>query len=112
MKRFLLILICLLPLSLLAENPIDDDCTFNGIPLRGKVYIYPSIGLEDFRVCIVASGTEDLKVHAKTFCDEQSECGEWQFVDNPGLADFTIAIVDKAYSDFTISYFPIPGINK
>jgi len=112
MKRLLLLLICFLPLQLLAGNPIDDDCTFNGIPLKGKVYVYPSTGLENFKVGFAAQGTEDLKVLVKNFCDDQSNCGEWQFVDNPALADFTIAIVSTGLADFTISYFPIPGINK
>ena len=112
MKRLLLLLICFLPLQLFAENPIDDDCTFNGIPLRGKVYVYHSTGLEIFKVGIATPGTEDLKVLVKNFCDDQSNCGEWQFVDNPALADFTIAIVSTGLADFTISYFPIPGINK
>ena len=112
MKRFLLILICLLPLSLLAENPIDDDCTFNGIPLYGKVYIYTSsTGFEDFRVAIDSSGFEDLRVLKQHCCAD--ECGEWQFVASPAFADFTIAILDNsAFVDFVISYSSFSGLNK
>ena len=111
MKRLLLLLICFLPLQMLAENPIDDDCTFNGIPLRGKVYIYPSTGFQDFKIALVDNGFADLKVKVRDFCDKQSSCGEWQLVDNPAWADFTIAFVSKGFEDFTIAFSDFAGLN-
>ena len=110
MKRFLHILICLLPLSLLAENPIDDDCTFNGIPLRGKVYIYESRGLADINVSIVDRGVEDLRVNKKNCCSD--ECGEWEFIDNPALADFSICIVPRGVEDIMITFCEVPGVSS
>lgn len=108
MKRLLLLLICFLPLQLLAENPIDDDCTFNGIPLRGKVYVYDTFGLADVNIAVVLEGAEDLRVNLKSCCAE--ECGEWELIENPALADFTICIVQIGVEDFLIAYSPINGL--
>ena len=52
MKRLLLLLICFLPLQLLAGNPIDNDCSCKGIPLHGRVFITSDSGTEDFKITI------------------------------------------------------------
>ncbi len=96
MKRLLLLLICFLPLQMLAENPIDDDCTFNGIPLYGKVKIV-DIG-ETFKVRIVDIG-EDIKICESNF--NETTCGNWQFVTIG--EDFSIRFVTIG-EDFTIRF--------
>ncbi len=96
MKRFLLILICLLPIALFAENPISDSCTFNGVPLYGKVKIV-DIG-ETFKVRVVDIG-EDIKIRESNF--NETTCGVWQFVTIG--EDFSIRFVTIG-EDFTIRF--------
>lgn len=55
---------------------IAPDCTYNGIPLHGKVKV-----VEHF---------EDLKV--KPVQHFANSCGQWQFVDN--FEDFKVKFVD------------------
>lgn len=86
----------LLALTLLASNPISEDCTFEGITLHGDVEVVESFA--DIRVQVVTS-FPDLKVkRVDSFADE---CGEWEFVDSFG--DFTIEFVDS-FPDIKIEY--------
>ncbi len=103
MKRFLLILICFLPLVLFAENPIDDDCTFNGIPLYGRVKI-----VEEFPTFLISINDSFPNLNVRIVDGFANECGEWQIVDD--FPDFTIRIVE-GFSDFSIKYVDVwPGI--
>lgn len=96
MKR-ILSLIALVALALCfnanAQSRISN-CTFNGIPLYGKVKVVSSFA--DFKVKQVSS-FEDLKVDVVS--SFANSCGKWQFVDS--FPDFTIEFVD-AFEDFSI----------
>lgn len=86
-----------------AEDPIDDDCRCEGIPLYGKVKVVEAFA--DFKVKIVGS-FPDLKVRTvSAFADE---CGEWQFVES--FPDFTVQFVES-FPDFTIQFVEnFPGL--
>lgn len=71
-----------------AEGELGADCTWNGIPLFGKVQIVESF--PDIKVGIVTS-FPDLKV--KTVTSFPDDCGEWQFVTS--FPDFTIQFVES-----------------
>lgn len=72
------------------------SCTFNGIPLYGKVKVVNSF--PDIKVKVVNS-FEDLDVQkVNAFADK---CGKWQFVDS--FADFKVQFVDS-FPDITIKY--------
>ncbi len=86
------------------SNFNKEDCTCNGIPLKGKVKIVTSYA--DFEVKVVDSYA-DMKV--KTVSSYPDNCGEWEFVDS--YPDFTIKFVDS-YPDFTIKFVDsYPGTN-
>lgn len=104
MKKWLFLLsVVLLPLLLTSSKKIEG-CSFNGIPLRGKVRVVTAF--PDFKVRVV-SVFPDIKVEkVDAFPDK---CGQWQFVD--AFEDFTIQYVD-AFEDFTIEYVTsFPGTN-
>jgi hypothetical protein len=73
-----------------------ENCTCNGIPLRGKVKIVTSF--PDFKVKQVTS-FPDLKV--KVVENFPDECGEWQFVES--FPDFTVQYVES-FPDFKIKF--------
>ncbi|MBP7102862.1 MAG: hypothetical protein KBA86_06385 [Bacteroidales bacterium] len=90
-------------------KPIDDKglnkekCTFNGIPLHGKVKIVESF--PDIKVQVVESFPDiDVKI-VTSFPDD---CGEWQFVES--FPDFTIQYV-TSFPDIKIRFVEsFPGI--
>jgi uncharacterized protein YlzI (FlbEa/FlbD family) len=89
-----------------AQSEIDfENCTFNGIPLYGKVQIVNSF--PDFKVEIV-NAFPDLKVQkVNAFPDA---CGEWQFVD--AFPDFTIQLVSN-FAEVKIEYVTaFPGMEE
>lgn len=88
--------------SLGAEN-VGKDCTFEGVPLKGKVQVVDSF--PDFKVQVVSS-FPDLKV--KTVEHFPDDCGEWQFVDS--FPDFKIKFVNS-FPDFKIKMVDsFPGL--
>lgn len=64
-----------------------ENCTFNGIPLYGKVKIVDHF--EDIKVKVV-DNFEDIKV--KRVDHFPNSCGKWQFVDH--FEDFKVKFVD------------------
>jgi hypothetical protein len=82
---------------------VQDDCTFRGIKLAGKVKVVDSF--PDIRVKAVSS-FPDVKVKKVTsFADE---CGEWQFVDS--FPDFKIQYVDS-FPDVEVAWVDsFPGL--
>ncbi len=73
-----------------------SSCSYNGIPLYGKVKVVNSF--PDIKVKIVSS-FEDLDVQkVNAFADK---CGKWQFVDS--FPDFKIQFVDS-FPDITIKF--------
>lgn len=109
MKRLLFLLICFLPLQLLAGNPIDNDCSCKGIPLHGRVFITSDSGTEDFKITIVDRGYESVKVKIVDCC--ASECGQWEIVSQREYADFIVRIVSQGYEDFAITFdCVVPGL--
>lgn len=88
------------------EDGIDyDNCTFNGIPLYGKVQVVESF--PDIRVEIV-NAFPDLNVQkVNAFPDE---CGEWMFVD--AFPDIKIQFVES-FPDVRIQYVnAFPGLEE
>ena len=86
------------------EKNIDpSNCTFHGIPLKGKVKIVTSF--PDFKVKEVDS-FQDISI--KVVDNFPDDCGEWQFVDS--FPDFTIQLVES-FPDVTIKFVnSFPGI--
>jgi hypothetical protein len=82
---------------------VQDDCSFRGIKLAGKVKIVDSF--PDIRVKAVSS-FPDIKVKQVTsFADE---CGEWQMVDS--FPDFKIQFVDS-FPDVEVAWVDsFPGL--
>ena len=80
-----------------------QSCTFDGVPLHGKVQVVDAF--PDFEVEVV-DAFPDLEVElVDAFPDD---CGEWEIVD--AFPDFTIEYVD-AFPDFTIEYVDaFPGV--
>lgn len=75
---------------------VSPNCTYNGMPLYGKVKIVEHF--EDIKVKVV-DHFEDLKVKpVQHFADS---CGQWQFVDN--FEDFKVKFVDT-FEDISIKY--------
>ena len=73
---------------------VTDSCTWNGIPLYGKVKFVESF--PDIKVKFVQS-FPDLKVKfVESFPDK---CGEWQVVES--FPDFTVKVVES-FPDITI----------
>ena len=75
---------------------VSADCTYNGIPLYGKVKIVENF--EDIKVKVV-NNFEDLKV--KPVQHFPNSCGQWQFVDN--FEDFKVKFVEN-FEDIDIKY--------
>lgn len=97
--------VVLITLSLpLLANPVTQDCTLKGIPLKGRVQIVDHF--PDLRVKIVTT-FPDLNVkEVKHF---PTHCGEWQFV--TAFPDFKIQLVD-VFPDLTIKLVnAFPGRN-
>jgi len=87
-----------------SEDDIDEnECTFNGIQLYGKIQFVDSF--PDITVQVVES-FPDLKVKiVESFPDE---CGKWQIVDS--FPDIKVKIVES-FADLKIKFVEsFPGI--
>ena len=73
-----------------------SGCSYNGMPLHGKVQVVTSF--PDINVQVVDS-FPDLKVKQVTSFPDA--CGEWQMVDS--FPDFTVQFVDS-FPDIKIQY--------
>tara|TARA_B100000029_G_C17491877_1_gene929421 strand:+ start:859 stop:1257 length:399 start_codon:yes stop_codon:yes gene_type:complete len=93
----------LLALSFSALGEVDNDCTWKGIKLYGKVKVVTSF--PDLEVEVVNS-FPDLKVKkVNSFADR---CGEWKFVES--FPDFTVKFVNS-FPDIKIKYVnSFPGV--
>jgi hypothetical protein len=81
----------------------EDECSFNGIKLYGKIQFVESF--PDLSVQVVDS-FPDLKV--KTVDSFPDDCGEWQVVDS--FPDIKVKIV-KSLADIKIKFVEnFPGI--
>lgn len=79
-------------------------CTYNGIPLKGKVKVVTSFA--DIKVKVVES-FPDIKV--KTVTSFPDDCGEWQFVES--FPDFTIQYVES-FPDVQVKFVTsFPGMD-
>ena len=97
------LLVCGLFHGVAWAKKVDEQCTFEGKKLAGKVEIVEAFG--DFKVEVVTA-FPDLKVQkVSAFADD---CGEWEIVD--AFGDFKVEIVD-AFGDFKIQYVDaFPGV--
>jgi hypothetical protein len=85
------------------EEISEDECTFNGIQLFGKIQFVDSF--PDLTVQVVES-FPDLKV--KIVSSFPDDCGEWQIVDS--FPDVKIKIVES-FADIKIKFVEsFPGI--
>lgn len=108
MKKFFLAMALALLVPSMAyadgEGFDADACTYNGIPLYGRVQIVDSF--PDIRVKVVDS-FPDVKV--KKVDSFPDSCGEWKFVDS--FPDVKIKLVDSS-ADIKIKYVDsFPGTN-
>lgn len=103
MKKYVLLAVFLCAALWVHAEDIASDCTFQGIPLYGRVKIVNTN--PDFTVKLV---NFDPNLRVKRMSTAPTACGEWQFVDtNP---DFTIKFV-SFMADFTIQYVNfLPGL--
>ncbi len=86
-----------------AAGAVGKDCTFNGIPLHGKVKVVEAFA--DVEVKVVTA-FPDLKV--KVVDAFPDRCGEWKFVES--FPDFTIKYVD-AFADVEVRHVEaFPGV--
>jgi len=86
-----------------AKEIDPSNCTFQGIPLKGKVKIVTSF--PDFKVKVV-DNFEDIAV--KLVSNFPDDCGEWQFVEN--FPDFKIQYVEN-FEDLKIKFVEnFPGV--
>lgn len=85
-----------------AASPVGADCTYKGIPLKGRVQVVTAFG--DIKVKVV-DHFPDLKVQSvKSF---PTNCGQWQFVKS--FPDIKVEFV-KVNPDFTIKLVDVfPG---
>ena len=74
----------------------SQNCTFEGVPLYGKVQVVNSF--PDFKVQVV-NHFPDLKV--KTVNSFPKSCGKWQFVNS--FPDFKVQFVNS-FPDFKIQF--------
>jgi hypothetical protein len=86
------------------KSAIDkSNCTFHGIPLKGKVKVVNSFA--DFKVKVVEN-FQDISI--KVVNNFPDDCGKWQFVEN--FPDFTIQYVSD-FPDVKIRFVEnFPGV--
>lgn len=98
MMKNIIILLLTLNLIILSAHAgnVTSACTYNGIPLYGKVRVVDSF--EDFRVRVVST-FEDLRV--RPVSSFARNCGQWEFVNS--FEDFKIKYVDS-FEDFSIRF--------
>lgn len=83
---------------------VAEDCTYEGIPLYGKVQVVDNFA--DIKIKVVGS-LADLKV--KKVRNFPEACGEWEFVD--AFPDLTVEFVD-VFPDITVKFTDsFPGID-
>ncbi len=103
---YLILFLILITSSLLAQSEEEineDECTFNGIQLFGKIQFVDSF--PDLTVQVVES-FPDLKV--KIVSSFPDDCGEWQIVDS--FPDIKVKIVES-FADIKIKFVEsFPGI--
>lgn len=81
----------------------EEDCTFDGLPLYGKIQFVESF--PDIKIQVVES-FPDLKV--KIVDSFPDECGEWQIVDS--FPDLKVRIVES-FPDIKIKFVEsFPGL--
>jgi hypothetical protein len=105
MKLILVLLMVLFfTMNISTAGEISPSCTYNGIPLYGKVKIVESFA--DIKVKVVEN-FPDLKVkNVQSFPDS---CGKWKYVES--FPDFKIKFVDS-FPDIKIKYVDsFQGIN-
>jgi hypothetical protein len=87
-----------------SQQPFDkDNCTYKGIPLKGKVKVVTSF--PDIKVMIVTS-FPDIKVKKVTSFPDA--CGKWKFVES--FPDFTIQYV-TSFPDIKVQFVEsFPGV--
>ena len=83
-------------IAAMLDNPVAEDCTWNGIPLHGEVEVVESFA--DIQVQVVSS-FPNLRV--KTVSSFADSCGEWEFVES--FPDFTIEFVES-FPDIRIEF--------
>lgn len=82
---------------------IAGDCTYNGIPLYGKVKIVDSFA--DIKIKPAGSFADIRVKKVRGFADA---CGEWEIVDS--FPDFTVEFVN-AFPDITVKFTDsFPGL--
>lgn len=82
---------------------VGSDCSFNGIPLHGKVQVVDAFA--DIKVERVTA-FEDIAVERVTAFPD--DCGQWEFVD--AFPDFTIEYVDS-FPDIKVRFVKsFPGL--
>lgn len=80
-----------------------SGCTYNGIPLKGKVKVVTSFG--DIKVQVVDAFAD---IHVQVVTAFPDDCGKWQFVD--AFPDFTIQYV-TAFPDIKVKFVDaFPGM--
>ena len=110
MKRFLMLLLCAVPLFCHATNSdvvIDkENCTITKygktFPLYGTVRIVES-GNADIIVLVKEYGYCDLEVRLIEESDSATDCGEWK-IKNQGNCDLTILLKKSGYSDIEVKF--------
>lgn len=80
------------------------NCSYNGIPLYGRVYFTSSSYSADFSVYVSSSSySSDLRVYLASSSYSANSCGLWYPVSSSYSADFTVYLTSSSYSaDFSI----------
>jgi hypothetical protein len=100
----LITLLNILNVNSLAINPQIQELPY--CELKGSVYIEENPKKALFKVYEEESEAfADLLVYETDNALFSDKAGIWYFVENPGLADFSICLVDsKSNADFSIYY--------
>ena len=109
MKRFMMLLLCAVPLFCHAAGSdvvIDkENCTITKdgktFPLYGTVRIVES-GNADLYIKIIESGLCDIEVKLIE-SGSTNNCGEWKIVSS-GSSDFTIRIYESGSCDLEVKF--------
>ena len=82
-----------------------DNCSYNGIELKGEVEIVDRSG--DIKIEIVDNFAD---IHVQRVDNFADACGQWKIVDN--FSDFTIEIVDN-FGDIDVKWVDnFPGVQQ
>ena len=89
--------------SVSCETAELDDCSFNGIELKGKVQFVESF--PDIKIQVVESFPDINVKLVEAFPDD---CGEWQVVES--FPDFKVQVVES-FPDIKVKYVEsFPGM--